>query len=161
MSSYVLCIDPGASGAWSLTKHDGCILTTCRVTGDSSIVLAADRLESLATFPHSTRALIEQVWASPVMSRSAAFAFGRNYGFWIGALKARGIPVFGITPQKWQKVAVPGLTATGPARKLALRNEAKRLFPGQRVTAATADALLMTIYAKARLDAGAELGERL
>ena len=156
MSPYVLCIDPGASGA-CVQSHLG-QPTAVRAFSES---VAADVILNFSKAVPDPVALIEKVWASPVMGKSAAFAFGQNYGFWIGALKSHGIPVYAVTPQKWQHVAAPGITATGPARKKQLRELAKRLFPGQRVTAATADALLMTIYAKARLDAGAELGERL
>jgi hypothetical protein len=91
------------------------------------------------------------------MGVSSAFAFGENYGTWIGALRASAIKVYSVTPQTWQKSL--RIEAVGPARKAALCAAAKVMFPGEKVTLKTADALLISEYAHQQNQNHAVLGE--
>jgi crossover junction endodeoxyribonuclease RuvC len=77
------------------------------------------------------------------------FRFGRNFGFILGVFAALKIPVELVRPQKWQKALSLG-TSAAHASKTAWKNhlkaEAQRRFPDQKVTLATADALLLLSY---------------
>ena len=93
--------------------------------------------------------MIEKVSASPQMSRSAAFAFGCEYGRWLGFLRSEPILV---TPQQWQfhylkngyRHLLEGVQ--GPARKRNLRTIAQAVFPDVKVTLQNADGLLIANY---------------
>jgi Holliday junction resolvasome RuvABC endonuclease subunit len=89
-------------------------------------------------------AVIERVSSSPQMGVVSAFSFGRNFGFWIGCLTAAGIPYALVTPQKWQKAM--GCMSKGD--KNLLKAKAQQLYPNERITLATADALLIATYCK-------------
>ena len=87
------------------------------------------------------------------MSRSAAFAFGCEYGKWLGFTQvfSRG-RVELVTPQVWQfhylkngyRELLEGVQ--GPARKRNLRTIAQAEFPGVKVTLQNSDALLIANY---------------
>lgn len=127
-------------------------------------VLTAARThsQSCGNWPWSVGAVIERVWASPVMGVSSAFAFGENYGLWCGALLAEGITVWTVTPQTWQKATVPDITSKGADRKRDLRGAAHSAFGKcQRVTLTNCDALLISEYAHELNNAGKSLGDRL
>ena len=140
----VLSIDPGSNGAAVLRSAAGEITAVIDYDGTASIARA------LANEP-ITQAVIERVWASPVMSVSAAFAFGENYGAWCTAIVLKGIPLEEVLPQVWQRTVCPHLRGTGPERKRALKLEAQRRFPDLRVTLRNCDALLISEYARLRL----------
>lgn len=161
MSSYnrILSIDPGASGGAALFDKDTGPIGIQKFSGDlfvrGALIWAegAGQVSGLA-------AVIEEVHASPIMSPSSAFAFGENFGLWRGALVARGIPVFLVTPQRWQKdLRLP--KSGGVERKRLLKERALKVFPGQPVTLATADALLLGDWAVREINAGREPGIRL
>ena len=99
---------------------------------------------------------------------SSMFKFGSGYGFLRGCAMALGYRLELVRPQKWQKSLGIGNASTllpddfkarDPAQQRALRAVAKRewkrkllahaerLYPCQRVTLATADALLILDYA--------------
>lgn len=152
--STIISIDPGASGAVVIRSAAGPILEVSAFAGWETVRLAIARSASGST---GVAALIERVWASPVMGVSSAFAFGENYGTWIGALRAAGIAVYTVTPQTWQKSL--RIEAVGPARKSALRDAAKTTFPREKVTLKNADALLISEYAHHLNQTHAVLGE--
>lgn len=138
----VLAIDPGVSGgmaAWC----DGQFAEPIAFAGE------AEALAWLRHFhPDFTAAWMEDVHSSPQMGVRSAFTFGRNVGFWTGALAALGFPLRQVKPQVWQR-GIPGISGKqGPERKAALKAEAARRFPKFKVTAATADALLLADWAR-------------
>jgi len=118
-------------------------------------------LHQLNLNPGGLAAVIERVWASPVMGVAGAFAFGENYGAWLMALRVSEIPTFTVTPQQWQKVVAPEVQGQGAARKRALKAVATRIFPHAKPTLVTCDALLISEYAQRQLAAGKPLGEPL
>lgn len=93
------------------------------------------------------------------MGVAAAFAFGQNYGFWLGALRAAAVKTYTVTPQVWQRVAAPSVALKGADRKRALKELATRRHPDRRPTLATADALLLSDYVIAQHAAGKSFGE--
>lgn len=81
------------------------------------------------------------------------FRFGEGYGFLLGVFMACGVRVELVTPQTWQKALGLGhraKTQTKADWKRKLRAEAERLFPGVKVTMASADALLLLEYGRRR-----------
>ncbi len=136
----LLSIDPGSSGAAVLRSETGQVAAVIDYEGPESITEALN-------FGPITRAVIERVWASPVMGVSAAFAFGENYGGWCAAIALRRISLTRVLPQEWQRALCPQIRGTGADRKRALKLEAQRRFPALRVTLRNCDALLISEFA--------------
>jgi hypothetical protein len=136
----LLSIDPGSSGAAVLRSEAGKVSVIIDYEGPESIA------QALGSEP-ITRAVIERVWASPVMGVSAAFAFGENYGAWCTAITLQKIPLTRVLPQEWQRAICPHVRGTGADRKRALKLEAQRRFPALRVTLRNCDALLISEFA--------------
>ncbi len=90
------------------------------------------------------RAYIEQVHATPQMGVTSAFTFGKSYGWLLGVLDALRIPYEFVSPQKWQKAM--GCLSKGD--KNVTKAAAQRLWPTDRITNATADALLIAEYGR-------------
>lgn len=156
-----IAIDPGASGGYVIRDGTGRIVEVAKYVDLWTIRSRAGWLQSVTTRERPAVAVIERVWASPVMGVAAAFAFGENYGAWVAAMAVSGLPVFAVTPQVWQKVAAPEVTGQGAERKRALQELAQRRHPGIRATLAVCDALLLSDYAWTRIQADERLGEQL
>lgn len=88
------------------------------------------------------RAYIEQVSSSPQMGVVSAFSFGRGYGNLEMALTAAGVPFERVRPQVWQK----SLGCLTKGDKNVTKRKAQEIFPGIKVTHATADSLLIAAY---------------
>lgn len=141
----LLAIDPGISGGMAAYSEG--------VFGDPvPFTDEAEAVEWLRQFhPDYTTVWMEDIHSSPQMGVRSAFTFGRNVGFWTGALAVLQLPLRLVKPQVWQR-GIPGLGGKqGPARKAALKAEACRRFPQLRVTQATADALLLADWARSRM----------
>lgn len=89
-------------------------------------------------------AVIECVSSSPQMGVVSAFTFGRSYGFLRGLLIGCRIAFTEVRPQKWQKAM--GCLSKGD--KNITKGKAQQLFPGVKVTHATADALLLAMFCR-------------
>ena len=159
--SLLCCIDPGASGAYVLRRPSGEVVEVGEYSEPNDVVEVAHYLRGVNVTPGWAVAVIEQVWASPVMGVAAAFKFGENYGAWVMALKVAGVTVYGVTPQAWQKVAAAGVTGQGADRKRALKVLAAERFFALRPNLKNCDALLLSDYAVVQLKAGKALGEKL
>lgn len=142
MSGYVIGVDPGVSGGvavWYPTKGE---VRLRKFTTEDEFI---DLVKNLG---EPGRAVVEDVpkYIGNEMRASHSFTLGYNVGFEIGVIKAHGIPLDLVRPQKWQR-KVPGLKGiVGAKRKRLLRDHAKQLYPGLKVTLATADALLILDY---------------
>ena len=145
LATTILAIDPGISGGMVSVTAD-CFAVPIAFTGE------ADALRWLRSFdPNFTTAWMEDVHSSPQMGVRSAFTFGRNVGFWIGAIGACAIPLRSVKPQQWQR-GIPGLSGKqGTLRKNALKAEAARRFPQFKVSLATADALLLADWARTQM----------
>lgn len=140
-------IDPGKSGgiAWmrddfsapSHVKFDG--MTELDVHNVVESLVAEADCEAV-----SVCAVIESVSASPQMGVTSAFSFGRNFGFWLGVLAGCAVPFALVRPQKWQKAM--GCLTKGD--KNISKSAAQRLYPNERITHSTADALLLATYCR-------------
>jgi hypothetical protein len=96
--------------------------------------------------PAGYTAVVEDVpaFVSSVTSNASSFKLGYNFGFLVGALRAKRFPVELVKPREWQK----GLRGLKPKmgytdRKRTIKDNAARLYPGLRVTNATADAVMI------------------
>lgn len=100
-----------------------------------------------------TKCVIERVGLGlPGQSSKATATFARHNGHLEMALYALGIQTEEVTPQKWQKFysnsigTAKGLTKTEWKNKL--KGLAQRLYPREKVTLNTADAILLAHYGK-------------
>lgn len=146
--STIIAIDPGATGG-----------VACWKRGQPTVAFAmpdtdGDLIELLPTLiaPAKTIAYVERVggFVGKAQPGSRMFAFGRSYGFVLGALQAMGVRIELVLPQKWQKPLGLGTATACASRtewKSKLKAHAQRLFPGMRPTLKTADALLILDYA--------------
>lgn len=96
------------------------------------------------------KAIIEKVHSMPGQGVSSSFKFGQNYGFLKGILTALSIPYEEVTPQRWMKYygMKKNKEESKTEWKRRLRQRAEQLFPNVKITANTADAILIANYCK-------------
>ena len=101
------------------------------------------------TAPDDVELLMERVWARPGNAVRAAFTYGVNYGQWLGIAASHEIKMYTVLPNNWIKwVGCPKALPVAD-RKRWLKAKAKELYPElNKVTLATADAILITHYAR-------------
>jgi hypothetical protein len=137
--------DPGSTGAlvWLRSdKHGNGVVETLKFAGATRremIEFVVERADATST------ALVEKVSASPQMGVVSSFTFGRSYERLLMALTAGNVSFERILPRAWQKAAgvyfKPKTSHT--EHKRVTRQRAQELYPTERVTNATADALLI------------------
>ena len=137
-------IDPGTSGglAYVTDEDNDCGYAALgKLTEREIHLLVKDICDLSDTDPC---AVIELVHSSPQMGVKSAFTFGRSYGFLRGVLAANRVRYVEVRPQAWQKAM--GCLTKGD--KNVSKAKAQQLYPGEKVTHATADALLLATYAR-------------
>lgn len=145
-----LGIDPGASGGIAfLSSIDAEAQATKMPETERDAWLAISTWELSKAF-----AIIEAVHSMPKQGVASSFKFGRSYGFLRGCLIASGIPFEEVTPQRWQKE----LGCMSKGDKNVTKARAQQLFPGLKITHATADALLLAEYARRTWNARQGIG---
>lgn len=159
--SSFCAIDPGASGGYVVRNSAGTVVSVGAYHEPADVVKVVKWMKGMAVADYTVAAVIEKVWASPVMGVASAFSFGENYGAWVMAFRAHGIPVYAVTPQQWQRVMAPDIDGQGQARKAALKVQAAKLFPEIKPTLAICDALLISEYVLRRMAERKPLGEQL
>ena len=94
-------------------------------------------------------AVMERVWARPNNASSRAFAYGVNYGSWLGVMASNEVDCNPVLPIKWmQHIGCPKALKKD-IRKRWLKDKAKELCPYiKRVTLITADSILIAKYAE-------------
>ena len=139
----VLGIDPGASGAIVALSMDVEQRTVTMFKLSQTEADIAVWLEGLCdqVMPH---AFIERVHSMPKQGVSSSFKFGQSYGFLRGLLCGFAIPFEEVSPQKWQREM--GCLTGG--KKNVSKQKAQQLFPREKITHATADALLIAEYGR-------------
>lgn len=139
-----LGIDPGVSGGIAWLSEDG------NEFDKASFAKMTERdihgwVKDVTYFSKGDPcAVIELVHSSPQMGVKSAFTFGRSYGFLRGVLAANNIAYVEVRPQAWQKAM--GCLTKGD--KNVTKSLAQQLYPGEKVTHATADALLLATYCR-------------
>lgn len=152
MSKSIIAIDPGKSGGIAYRLAGGEM--HCRSMPDTP----GDILDFLRTVKAINGPAIECYmescvkYAGKAQSGSASIVYGRNYGFIEGVVQALGLRLHFVSPQKWIKALGLGTRggSTNTQWKNKLKAEAQRLFPSEKVTLKTADALLILEYANER-----------
>ena len=151
-------IDPGASGGLAiigLGRMDGVWLKPMPKTERDVYEWLALELPSEE---NHLFAVIEKVGGyvgGNGQPGSAMFKFGMSYGGLRMALIANGIPFDEIAPRTWQKafgVAPRKKTESKSQFKNRLKAKAQQLFPNQKITLATADALLLAEYCRRKCE---------
>lgn len=92
-------------------------------------------------------AVLERVGPMPKQGISSTFKFAANYGALRMALAASGVRWGLVSPQDWQRA----MQCRTKGDKRVSRARAQQLFPKVKVTAKTADALLLALYARGPL----------
>jgi len=167
-------IDPGASGGIALLWDTGHLLRVVKMPRTETDILLSFgsywRPSRLALT--NAHACIEKVHSFPGQGVASTFKFGRSYGFLRGCLIASKIPFEAITPRVWQKAMgieprkktkVKIRNFVGTVRQLKdtwdfteskvqfknrIKGVAQRLFPEEKITLATCDALLLAEFCR-------------
>lgn len=151
MNSIIIGIDPGANGAFAIRYQDGSSFAH-RFTSDSDFLESMREIAEASDIDNAeVTVYIEQVggFVGKAQPGSSMFNFGKNFGFQLGVCQAFSFRVELVRPQVWQK-AYPTKTSkkeNETQHKRELKDYAARLFPKEKVTLATADALLILDYA--------------
>lgn len=133
-------IDPGGSGGICIIKEDGGIFELFKTPDTPAAFLS--RLNRYRGM--NVRCLTEQVYCRPTDGVKAAFGFGHTVGILHAVLASAVIEYQEIRPQVWQKHYVTtGTKQDRKAHKNNLKERAIALFPDQKVTLWSADALLL------------------
>lgn len=134
-------IDPGKNGgmAWG----DG----TPGVVECAKIPDTTEGMVALLRIIAPDQVTLEQVggFIGKAQTGASMFSFGRSYGELHGALTALNIPYTLLTPQAWQKALQLGNSKgmTKTSWKGFLKSRACEIYPGTKITLATADAVLI------------------
>jgi hypothetical protein len=156
MNRTIIAIDPGKSGGIAY-KIDNAqqVASLSMPETEGDILETICHVHEGSTDPRAAVAYIEQVGGF-IKGRpapgSAMFNFGRNFGYLIGVLQALRFRIELVRPQDWQKDFALGVSnGDKTAWKNKLKQRAQQLFPEQKVTLHTADALLILEYGKRRV----------
>tara|TARA_R100001530_G_C4297223_1_gene149557 strand:- start:309 stop:800 length:492 start_codon:yes stop_codon:yes gene_type:complete len=141
----IIGIDPGASGGLAWCQDEK--VSVARMPQSDSEILDQLNYLSELSFPATPVCYLEKVsgFIGKPQPGSAMFKFGRNFGFLLGVLMALKFKINLVTPQKWQKslgVGTKGKRSSAEWKRY-LKDEATRLFPENKITLATSDALLI------------------
>ena len=150
--SKVIGIDPGKGGGISVIEEGKVTAYKCPKTVEDMAVLFT--LICGDTPKDKIYAMMERVWARPNNASSRAFAYGVNYGSWLGVMASNEVDCNLVLPIKWmQHIGCPKALKKDK-RKRWLKDKAKELCPYiKRVTLITADSILIAIYAEETLKA--------
>ncbi len=160
-----LGIDPGLSGGIASIHTRGYNAPTVCVLAERMPDTEHDTFALLLSLPPNAakHAVIEKVGGyvrgseakgqhGGASNGSAMFKFGASYGGLRMALVAASIPFEEVAPATWQKALnIPYRDKKKESKsqfKNRLKSKAQQLFPSEKVTLATADALLLAWYCR-------------
>ena len=139
-------IDPGKSGG--ITMIQGETFKTYKCPQRTEDVAMLFSLLVGDTSSYDIKVLMERVWARPNNAVRSAFAYGVNYGQWLGIIACHEIPLQTCLPNEWITYYGCSRELEYQERKRWLKEKAKSLYPSLNVTLMTADSILITDYAK-------------
>ena len=140
-------IDPGNGGGIAVLTEEGDTLDIITRKFPSDVRDVAIFLKA-ATSNTNYRVAIEKVHSMPKQGVKSTFTFGMNYGIWIGSLRTLDIDFIKVQAKQWQEHYEIPSNIKYYDRKKELKKIAIDLFPNQRVTMYTADALLIANYCR-------------
>ena len=133
-------LDPGfVSGAMAVMDGNG--LRYVKPFADMTLTDLRDELEQVA-YPGSF-AVLEQVGVMPKQGISSSSKFMRHFGRLEMALTCSRILFEYVRPQVWQKA----LLCLSKGDKNVTKARAQQMFPNEKITHKTADAILLAVYA--------------
>jgi crossover junction endodeoxyribonuclease RuvC len=142
----VVGIDPGWSGGVAVISSGRAEAEGfCRMTERDIL----DTLKEYLMF--ADVCFVERVHSMPRQGVASSFKFGHIYGFLRACVMSSDIPIYDVTPQKWQKT----LGCLSGGDKNVTKSKAQQLYPNLKITHAIADAILIAEYGKGVM-AGAE-----
>lgn len=135
----VIGIDPGMSGGIAFISEGKAVAFPTPETLADLVDALKDllRLENPIVY-------LEKVGGMPRNGHRQTWNFARNVGQIEGVICALGFAVDYVRPQVWQKA----LGCLSKGDKNVTKRKAQELFPGLKITHATADALLIAEYAR-------------
>lgn len=141
----VVGVDPGrSSGSIAYVVGDEAFTWPLKNMTDLEIWSVFERLGGCASF-----AVLERVNAMPKQGVASSFKFGASFGELKMALVAARLRFELVTPATWQGK----LRCRTKGDKNITKTLAQRLWPGVKITHATADALLLAEYGRRHLSA--------
>jgi len=145
----IMGIDPGAHGG-VCALYDGKISVMASTKSGGNDIAIKKIAEWSKRKGLSVVAYLEKVHSMPGQGVSSTFKFGVEYGKILGALSAFGINKVDVTPVKWQKefVCSRRRDEAKTVHKNRLKDAAKKLYPNEKITLDTADAILIAVYGK-------------
>ena len=145
---HVIGIDPGKGGgiAWSSSLGDRSATMPATLGDFRELIFNILIDQHFFTGESTVTCYIEELPKFVrVIPSSAVFVMARNYGQLEGILSGFQVQVVHVRPQVWQKALglgdSKGMTKTQWKNKL--KGRAQSLYPEEKVTLATADALLI------------------
>lgn len=140
-----LGIDPGANGGAALITDAQQVVSVLKFKGATERDIAEwFRWEAAVSSSTTPRAVIERVHSMPKQGVSSTFKFGTSYGFLRGMLVAFMLPFEAVAPGVWQRKL--GCLSGGDKNKT--KAKAQELFPHERWTHATSDAVLLAEFCR-------------
>lgn len=146
----VMGIDPGVSGGLAVLRADG---TTEYVRAFNPEMTEEDLVTAIrcgigALYVNDSQMVfMEKVGYKAGDGGKGSFTFGRVVGLIRGALLAQNYKPIDVYPMLWQ--GTMGCLSGG--NKNVTKRKAMELFPGEKITHAVADALLIAEYGRRRL----------
>ena len=136
-------IDPGIKGGIAFIYND----TYYAKQTPPTVSEMADELIALQDMGPNLPmyCCIEQVHSMPKQGVKSVFTFGKGYGQWLGILATLRIPYIQVTPHRWMS-HYGSRPRDKKDRKNHLKHLAQQRFPDQKITLATADAMLIANY---------------
>lgn len=142
-------VDPGCTGGLAVLRPDGAVAFVRGFHGSMTQRQLVDVVKIAAglLLEYGGRvAFMEKVGVMPTDGRKGANTFGRVDGILRGAVLAFGLDIHDTYPMVWQGA----LGCLSGGNKNVTKNRAIGLFPGLKITHATADALLIARYGWSR-----------
>lgn len=138
-------IDPGTNGGIAVLDDSGAVIFLRKMPETPQ-----DLIDALRRFSDDSCCTLEKVGGMPGNGGMAMFNFGKGYGHLEMALLSLKIPTETVTPQKWEKTYQLGSSRDVKKTewKNRLKAKAQQLFPGERITLAVCDALLIAEYGR-------------
>lgn len=143
----VLGVDPGVRGGMALLRADGTIASVWvfkpSMVEEELVGAVRDAVTLLRAYD-SLECIFEKVGYMPSDGGQGSFTFGAINGLLRGSLLALGIRPRYVYPQAWQAA----MECLSGGSKNVTKLRAKQLFPAERVTHASADALLIAEHGR-------------
>lgn len=145
----IIGIDPGSLGGVAVLKYPSIETHNMPETYPDIYNLFVSILEKHKG--ENILAVLEDVGhGMPGQSSKATAVFARHNGHLEMALYALGVRTIKVTPQKWQKHYSNSLGKSSGCEKTVWKNKlkglAQQMFPTEKVTLKTADAMLIACY---------------